>query len=242
MTHLEDYDYIGTACLGDVKYDDGFDKWDDIKKVIKNKKEIIIKPNHESKDIVGRVKFFELCDKNKELKIGINRKDLSVGLDAFNGVSPQFLTNDKGKIVDITHFAIGNSFKPKCDKSVCYIEKNRGKQKKMDDLEKKIEDLKAENKKLKAKYLELENKMLETDNKAFEEFLKEKNNNNKSKDKDKDGSNPKDKDKDKDLDLTPNQDIEQDIETKPKNKFEYKGFLGNTTKNTENLIAKRKIK
>jgi len=126
-----DFDYYGIGAIGDVRYDDGFDRWDDIQMVMKGKRDlgqsIPIKKTHNSKEPIGDLKYWELDKCNKKVYVGFNNDDIDGKLDTFNNVSPQWIIDERGRIVDIDHFAIGNSFKQKCDDGVCGIKAvNRG--------------------------------------------------------------------------------------------------------------------
>ncbi|KKN03483.1 hypothetical protein LCGC14_1107250 [marine sediment metagenome] len=125
--YAADFDFWGVGALGDVEYEDGFDKWDDIKEVFKNIKEegrkVPVLRSHGDVRTVGHVGYHELDKCNKKVYIGFNQDELEkdIKLDALNGVSVEWITDNDNKIIDISHWAIGNTFKPMCEKDKCNI-------------------------------------------------------------------------------------------------------------------------
>lgn len=124
--------YRGVGAIGDVKYEDGTDHFEDIKKVFKVNKEVNLKRDHDDAKVFGKVKKIDLDKKNKSVFLEFDEDDLDFTPEEFEnaelfGVSPQWIIKD-GKIVGIDHFAVGNSFEPICTK--CNIKKE---EKIMDD-------------------------------------------------------------------------------------------------------------
>lgn len=215
------FDYKGTAALGDVEYEDGFDKWDDIKSALNGMDSVPIKVNHNSKDVIGVCKHWDFDEREKKLNIGLNRDDLEIGIDAVNNVSPQYEVDENGKITKVNHFAIGNTFKPFCE--VCKVIKNRGEE--MEEEQEEVEEpsemekLQAQVEELRKKNLEYEKQLIEKDNEAYKRILADLEDNS--------------------LDLSPNEEVEQDLETKPKGGQEFDPFdIGANTRYINQLRGK----
>ncbi len=119
---IKEYDYYGVAAIGDVQYDDGFDKWEEIQEAFKLNKEIPIKRTHDDVRNVGSIKYWDLDKANKKVYIGFDKEDVDqdIKFDTINQVSIEYETIDD-KIVGVNHVAIGNLFKPKCKKEVCNV-------------------------------------------------------------------------------------------------------------------------
>ncbi len=126
-SYAKEFDYYGVAAIGDYEYDDGFDKWDEIREAFKNSEEIILKRSHGDVRNVGTVKYWDLDKTNKKVFIGFNKEDLEEGIefDKINQVSIEYETLGD-KIIKVNHICIGNTFEQKCPKKVCNITKQRG--------------------------------------------------------------------------------------------------------------------
>lgn len=117
--------YSGVAAVGDVEYGDEFDKWEDIKRVI-GKLDVPVPLVREHKDalsVFGVCRQFGLDDKNKQLSIQVSEHDIDGALDDENAVSPRWIKNEDGRIIDIEHIAVGR-FEPLCPKNICNIKKS----------------------------------------------------------------------------------------------------------------------
>ena len=127
---VEKIDYYGIVAE-EAKYDDGFDKWEDMVFAFKNTDKILIKRSHgDSRESVGFTTKWDLDNKNKNVTIYINKENLDedIEFDEHNQVSVEWemCKDDKNKIIGINHICIGNTFKQKCNIDVCNIVKQRG--------------------------------------------------------------------------------------------------------------------
>lgn len=124
-----DYDYFGVGALGDKQYDDGYDKWDDIRDVFDDSGlDVPIRRNHEDPEVIGTIRKFMLDHGKKQVYVAFNEDDLYSGIEIedFNGVSPTWVVDEEDKIVGIDHFAVGNGFYPKCPNNTCNVTRKRG--------------------------------------------------------------------------------------------------------------------
>jgi len=116
--------YSGIAAEGDIQYPDGFDRWEDIKKVFEDNKEINITRDHDNDTrVIGVLESWNIDPKNKVIVVGFDGKDIKDGeLDKHMQISPQWKVDAETKrIVGINHIAIGNSFTQLCSKDVCGV-------------------------------------------------------------------------------------------------------------------------
>jgi len=121
------FDYDGIAAIGDYQYDDGFDKWEEIKEAFKKVEDKIpLKRSHGDIRDVGFIKHWDLDKTNKTLYVGWNKEDMVEDIefkdDKFK-VSIEYETLGE-KIIGVNHIAVGNTFKQKCPLKICNITNN----------------------------------------------------------------------------------------------------------------------